>query len=161
MEEHVPVASAGRDNPSDAPHEATMLFRQLLELSEGYTKFMGSALSVNDTDFKAMGALMEVGPMSAGDLAKSIGVSPAAATSVIDRLVASGHVAREPSKTDRRALLVVPNPASVEKAWAHLAPIIQASEGTIRDMDTRDQHAVLAYLRAMTDAFVQSSAESE
>ena len=141
------------------PHEATILFRQLLDESDHYTDFMGEALSVNDTDFKAMGALMENGAMTAGDLAKAIGVSAGAATSVIDRLVAVGHVTREPNPADRRAVLVVPNPRSVESAWGHLAPIIAASEGTIRGMSADDQRAVLAYLLAMRDAFTQARSQ--
>jgi DNA-binding MarR family transcriptional regulator len=150
-----------RQNPGDggspfAPHEATSLFRQLLDESELYTEFMGDALSVNDTDFKAMGALMDHGAMTAGDLAKAIGVSPGAATSVIDRLVTVGHVTREQNPSDRRGVLVVPNPHSVASAWGHLAPIIATSEGTIRAMSADDQRAVLTYLNAMRDAFTQA-----
>ena len=114
---------------------------------------MGDALSVNDTDFKAMGALMENGAMTAGGLAKAIGVSAGAATSVIDRLVAEGHVTREQNPSDRRGVLVVPNPHSVESAWGHLAPIIAASENTIRAMDAQSQQAVVNYLEAMMAAF--------
>jgi len=139
-----------------APHEATSLFRQLLDESEQYTEFMSDALRVNDTDFKAMGALMENGAMTAGELAKAIGVSPGAATSVIDRLVAVGHATREQNPSDRRGVLVVPNPHSVESAWGHLAPIVARSEGTIRAMSADDQRAVLTYLHAMRDAFTQA-----
>ena len=138
------------------PHPATMLVRQLLEQSAKYTEFMEGALSVNDTDFKAMGALMQNGPMTAGQLAKAVGVSPGAATSVIDRLVAVGHVTREQNATDRRGVLVVPNPASVASAWGHLAPIIATSEATIRNLDAPSQQAVVAYLEAMIAAFSRS-----
>ena len=156
---------AEQQNPGEggaplAPHEATSLFRQLLDESEQYSEFMGDALRVNDTDFKAMGALMENGAMTAGELAKAIGVSPGAATSVIDRLAAVGHVTREQNPSDRRAVLVVPNPHSVESAWGHLAPIIATSEGTIRAMSTDEQRAVLTYLHAMRDAFTQARAQS-
>lgn len=156
---------AEQQNPGEggaplAPHEATSLFRQLLDESQQYTEFMGDALRVNDTDFKAMGALMENGAMTAGELAKAIGVSPGAATSVIDRLVAVGHATREQNPSDRRGVLVVPNPHSVESAWGHLAPIIATSEGTIRAMSTDEQRAVLTYLHAMRDAFTQARAQS-
>jgi DNA-binding MarR family transcriptional regulator len=135
------------------PHAATELVRALIEQSAKYTEFMESALSVNETDFKAMGALMQNGPMTAGQLAKAVGVSPGAATTVIDRLVAVGHVSREQNANDRRGVLVVPNPESVASAWGHLAPIIAMSESTINGMDQASQKAVVSYLEAMTRAF--------
>jgi DNA-binding MarR family transcriptional regulator len=135
------------------PHAATMLVRELLERSGEYTEFMQDALSVNETDFKAMGALMDNGPMAAGDLAKAIGVSPGAATTVIDRLVAVGHATREQNPKDRRGIVVVPNPASVESAWGHLAPIIATSEATIRGLEPEAQKAVVVYLESMIQAF--------
>lgn len=153
--------SSGAQRPTGAsgapePHVATTLMRQLLEQSDSFTEYMEDALSVNETDFKAMGALMENGAMTAGQLAQAIGVSPGAATTVIDRLVAVGHVTREPSATDRRGVMVVPNPSSVETAWGHLAPIIEASEGAIREMNPEAQEAVVAYLGAMVRAFTPS-----
>ena len=146
---------------NELPHDATMLVRQLLEQSGKYTEFMGHALSVNDTDFKAMEALMENGSMTAGQLAKSVGVSPGAATTVIDRLVAVGHVTREQNTKDRRGVLVVPNPDSVESAWSHLAPIIAMSENTIRSMEPEAQLAVVKYLEAMIEIFSQTGAETK
>lgn len=140
---------------SEPPHDATLLVRELLEQSGKYSEFIGKALSVNDTDLRAMEALMENGSMTAGQLAKSVGVSPGAATTVIDRLVAVGHVTRKQSTKDRRGVLVVPNPDSVESAWSHLAPIIAMSESTIRSMKPDEQVAVVKYLQAMIDIFSQ------
>jgi DNA-binding MarR family transcriptional regulator len=141
------------------PHEATTLMRELLDESGKFSEFMGSALHVNETDFKAMGALMGHGPMTAGQLAAAVGVSPGAATSVIDRLVALGHVTREQNSRDRRGVLVVPNPQSVASAWGLLAPIIAASESTIEGMDAEAQQAVVAYLTAMIDAFSREATQ--
>lgn len=138
---------------SNQTHAATSLVRDLLEQSGKYTEFMEAALKVNETDFRAMEALIENGPMTAGQLAQAVGVSPGAATSVIDRLVAVGHVTREQNKADRRGIVVVPNPKSVESAWGHLAPIIAMSEETIRSMKPEAQKAVVSYLEAMIAAF--------
>ena len=137
----------------EQPHIATMLVRTMLEQSQKFTHHIEAALHVNETDFKAMEALMENGPMTAGQLARAIGVSPGAVTSVIDRLVAVGHVSRQHDATDRRKVLVLPNPKSVDSAWSHLAPIIATSEGTIRKMEAASQQAVIDYLEAMIEAF--------
>jgi DNA-binding Lrp family transcriptional regulator len=153
-ENQSPEATAPMGQPD--PHPATMLVRQLLEQSVKYTQFMEHALNVNETDFKAMGALMQNGPMTAGQLAKAVGVSPGAATTVIDRLVAVGHVTRDVNPQDRRGIVVVPNPASVASAWGHLMPIIGNSEASIRSMSPEGQKAVVQYLEAMILAFVES-----
>lgn len=155
--EEISTAS-GFSGESPQPHAATMLVRELLEQSAKYEHFIEGALNVNETDFKAMGALMQQGSMTAGQLAKAVGVSPGATTSIIDRLVAVGHVTREQNNQDRRGILVVANPASIAAAWSHLMPIIAASESTIRSMPSDAQEAVVEYLKSMINAYSQASA---
>lgn len=46
------------------------------------------------------------GPSTQRDLAAALSVSPRNVTGLVDGLVASGHVTREPHPTDRRATLV-------------------------------------------------------
>ena len=52
--------------------------------------------------------LGEGGPCPQRDLAQALGVSPRTVTGLVDGLVGSGHVTREPHPTDRRATLVTP-----------------------------------------------------
>jgi DNA-binding MarR family transcriptional regulator len=51
------------------------------------------------------------GPSTQRDLADALDVSPRNITGLVDGLVASGHVTREPHPTDRRATLVTPTEA--------------------------------------------------
>ena len=145
-------SARGFSEPS-APHEVTKLIRDLLETSIEYTRFMQDSLDVNETDFKAMEALMEQGAMTAGALAKEVGISAGAATTMIDRLEALGHVTRQSNPNDRRGVVVVPNQNSVETAWGHLQPIIATSESSIRRMAPKEQEAVRNYLRDMVEVF--------
>jgi DNA-binding MarR family transcriptional regulator len=48
------------------------------------------------------------GPSTQQSLAVALGVSARNVTGLVDGLVSSGHVTREPHPTDRRALLVTP-----------------------------------------------------
>lgn len=48
------------------------------------------------------------GPSTQQSLASELGVSPRNVTGLVDGLVASGHVSREPHPADRRAVLVTP-----------------------------------------------------
>jgi DNA-binding MarR family transcriptional regulator len=50
------------------------------------------------------------GPSTQQFLAAELGVSPRNVTGLVDGLVASGHVSREPHPADRRAVLVTPTP---------------------------------------------------
>ncbi len=52
--------------------------------------------------------LRAAGPSTQQSLAATLSVSPRNVTGLVDGLVASGHVSREPHPTDRRATLVTP-----------------------------------------------------
>lgn len=138
--------------------DATRLFRQVLEESASYARIVGDHLEVNRTDFEAMEHLIQNGPMTAGQLAKAVGVSPGTATVMIDRLTEVGHVTRKPNPNDRRGVIVVPNPESVQRTWNHIRPLIEASEAALAEMSTDQKKAVATYLRRMLDAYSAQNA---
>jgi DNA-binding MarR family transcriptional regulator len=67
------------------------------------------------------------GPSTQQSLAAALSVSPRNVTGLVDGLVASGHVTRQPHPTDRRAILVTPTAKgqsairSLVDSHAHLA----------------------------------------
>jgi DNA-binding MarR family transcriptional regulator len=140
---------------------ATTLLREVIEQSAEYSKFVGESLAVNETDFQAMEHLIVRGPMTAGDLAKAVGISPGSATVMIDRLVEVGHVTREPNPNDRRGVLVIPNPKSVDAAWGHISPLIMASEKALSKLKTSERKAIQEYLKAMLEIYTASKVETK
>jgi hypothetical protein len=76
--------------------DATVLFHSAL----------ATKLGLHPTDYKALGVLNRLGPMSAGDLGRHTGLAAASVTNLIDRLVAKGFLRREPDPTDRRRALL-------------------------------------------------------
>lgn len=144
--------------PRVKSHPATRLLRAVIDENDKYTKNVGEHLLVNQTDLVAMTHLINSGPMSAGDLAKAVGVSPGAATTMIDRLVKVGHVTRESNPEDRRAIVVVPKPESVAEAWKQVLPIITASENILDSMNETERAAVEKYLGQMLKAYQGKSA---
>ncbi|TWD75403.1 DNA-binding MarR family transcriptional regulator [Kribbella amoyensis] len=58
------------------------------------------------TDVHAIGALLELGPSGARQLADLMGLTTGAVTRLLDRLERAGYVRREPDPTDRRRILV-------------------------------------------------------
>ena len=135
---------------------ATKLLREVIEHSADYSRIVSAHLDVNQTDFEAMEHLITNGPMTAGDLAKAVGISPGSATVMIDRLVAVGHVTRERNPNDRRGVLVAPNPKSVAEAWKHISPLILASEKALAEMKPAERKAIETYLNKMLEVYKDS-----
>ncbi|MFD9740684.1 MarR family transcriptional regulator [Umezawaea sp. NPDC059074] len=78
------------------------------ELSTAVVLFheaVGQRLGVTAGDQRAL-TLLRGGSMSAGALAKEIGLTPGAVTGMVDRLEAAGLVRREVDPDDRRRVLV-------------------------------------------------------
>jgi DNA-binding MarR family transcriptional regulator len=61
------------------------------------------------TDMKALGALLQEGPMTAGQIAKRLSLTTGAVTSVIDRLERRNLVERVNDPNDRRKVIVTVN----------------------------------------------------
>ena len=72
-------------------YPASRLLRQILTLNHEVEKELGRRLGVNLTDLTAMEHLISSGPLSPTDIADRLGVSTAATTGAIDRLVKAGH----------------------------------------------------------------------
>ena len=127
-------------------HPATRLLREILTLTDDFEDHLGRELTVNRTDLEAMEHLIQKGPLSPTDLARHLGLTTAATTTVVDRLIAVGHVSREPHATDRRAIVIVPKPDSVRKAMGTLMPMIRGIDGAITGFDETEQRTITDYL---------------
>jgi len=134
-------------------YPATLLLREVIEHSAEYSRMVGAKLDMNPTDFEAMEHLIAHGPMTAGDLAKAVGISPGSATAMIDRLESVGHVSRESNPNDRRGVLVSPNPKSVAEAWKLIGPIVVASEKALMAASANERKAIEQYLERMLQVY--------
>jgi DNA-binding MarR family transcriptional regulator len=76
--------------------DATVLFHSAL----------AAQLGLHPTDYRALGVLDRLGPMSAGDLGRHTGLAAASVTNLIERLAAKGFLRREPDPADRRRALL-------------------------------------------------------
>ncbi|MDN5933789.1 MAG: MarR family transcriptional regulator, partial [Pseudonocardia sp.] len=62
-------------------------------------------------------------PMTAGQLGAALDLTPASVTALVDRMVAAGHVRREPDPTDRRRVLLTVEPAAVHLGEQFFRPL--------------------------------------
>jgi DNA-binding MarR family transcriptional regulator len=77
------------------------------------------------------------GPCTQRALADALEVTPRNITGLVDGLVESGHVTREPHPTDRRATLVTPTPAGAAFLTRLRASHADLAEQVFGDMTPR------------------------
>ncbi len=146
-----PDASAPGGPEFSPTRPPTVLLREFIELSEEFERSIAAELDVNPTDLQAMEHLIMSGPLGPTELARRVGISAGAATTAIDRLVALGHVTREPHPTDRRGTLVVPQPASRERAMNRLLPMIMGIDAELDGFTEAEQAAIALYLERVVE----------
>jgi DNA-binding MarR family transcriptional regulator len=144
--------SAGERGSFDV-HPATTLLREILGLTTEFERHLGRELTVNPTDLEAMEHLIRDGALSPTELARRLGVSTAAVTTVVDRLVAVGHVSRRPNENDRRGILIEPDPGSVRKAMSTLMPMILGMDGVLDDFDEAGRATITEYLERVAGVY--------
>lgn len=76
--------------------DATVLFHSTI----------AGRLGLHPTDYKVMGLLERLGPMSAGDIARNSGLATASVTNLLDRLEEKGFVRRVRDTEDRRRVVI-------------------------------------------------------
>ena len=86
------------------------------------------------------------GPMGPADLAGVLGVTTAASSGVVDRLVANGHAERRPHPGDRRRTEVHLTDSGRAEAVAHLAPMFAALARLDASLTDAEREVVDRYL---------------
>lgn len=152
-EDVLPQIPADRPAVGREARPATGLLHDLADLSREFEAQLARQLAINSTDLLAMEHLIGSGPMGATTLAHRLGLSTAAVTAVIDRLSALGHASRTPHPTDRRALIVVPNPDSVGQAMATLMPMIDGIDRVLDEFTVDEREVITAYLTRVVAAY--------
>ncbi len=142
-------------------HAATLLLRELLDVTVDFERSLGDELAVNPTDLSAMQHLIVAGPLSPTALAERLELSSAAVTTVVDRLEALGHVHRSPNPDDRRGTLVVPEPASVGRAMGRIVPMVTEVDQAIHAFDDAEKEVITRYLSRVVEAYRGHAAPTE
>jgi DNA-binding MarR family transcriptional regulator len=105
-------------------------------------------IGINSTDGRCLDIIDLSGGISAGELARAVDLSPAAVTTVIDRLERMGLVERTRDPEDRRRVIVRPT-EKVDRI-AEVAYMPMGAEGAelLRDLSDKELEAVIRFLRA-------------
>jgi DNA-binding MarR family transcriptional regulator len=108
-------------------------------------------LGINGTDGRCLDIIDLSGGISAGELARAVDLSPAAVTSVIDRLEGMGLVERARDPEDRRRVIVRPTGKVDEVAEVAYMPMGAEGVKLLGDLSDKELEAVLRFLRVGTE----------
>jgi len=122
------------------------------------------SMKMGETDLAAIRYLLEAErrghAVTAKDLAGRLQVSSASVTALIDRLVGSGHVQRNPHPTDRRSVVIVPTHDSDTEVRETLGRMHVAMMEQAEALSPEEALVVEHFLRGMAAALDDVGASS-
>lgn len=121
-------------------------YQALQEAGDAFDEAAAAVLGVNRTDMRLLSVLDRVGPQPTGALGAAVGLSKAAATAAIDRLVAARYAAREASETDRRRTVVRLTASAHERFAALWGPMVAEGATLAARFSAEELDVVRRYL---------------
>jgi DNA-binding MarR family transcriptional regulator len=117
--------------------------RRFLRMGVGWTNLAAQSLGVHPTDLILCGNIFDEGPMTAGRLAETVGMTTGAMTAAIDRLVLAGFAQRVPDPQDKRKVIIRPT-----KVPAQMLSMREESMKSIASLFSRYSDKDLAFLNS-------------
>ncbi len=124
--------------------------------SEQIGRAFAAAHDVRPTDFRALLHVMVAetagSPVTSGELRQRMGLSGAAITYLVDRMMTSGHITRESDPADRRKVILRYSDSGLATARAFFAPLGSHSHEAMADLSDADLHAAGRVFTALIEA---------
>ncbi|WP_227981379.1 MarR family winged helix-turn-helix transcriptional regulator [Nocardia spumae] len=152
--------STGAANPSREREglERTIArdIRALSAVSDQISHFFAHSNKLRPNDFRALTHIAtadaEGSPLTAGQLRTLLGVSPAAITYLVERMIESGHIVREADASDKRRVLLRYSGHGMDVAAGFFAPIGARTRTALADLPNADLEATHRVLTAIVGA---------
>jgi DNA-binding MarR family transcriptional regulator len=113
-----------------------------------------NSMGMGETDLAALRFLLEAGARSEAvsptDLARHLGISSASTTTLIDRLVKSGHVERMRHASDGRAIVLRATAMSDSEVRSTMGEMHNRMIAVTGDLSTADAAVIAGFLERMT-----------
>lgn len=114
------------------------------------------AMSVGDNDMLVLRFIVradrEGRTVTPTDIARYLGISTAASTTLIDRLEHSGHLIRHPHPTDRRRIVVTHTAETDDQLRATLAEMHERMLAATLDLTDVEAEVIVTFLQRMQEA---------
>lgn len=146
----------------DVRHQIGQAVRELLRVAPAVHSTIAGRLTVGPTDLTALDVTTSSAiPLGVVELSQRLGIRSASTTVLVDRLVASGHLQRQPHPSDGRRTSLSATQTAHHDIRAALGPLIRDITSITDDLDAEAAATVLAFLRtviATLDSFVAGAA---
>ncbi|BBY21728.1 MarR family winged helix-turn-helix transcriptional regulator [Mycobacterium stomatepiae] len=134
--------------------------REMSTESDQIGRMFAASQDVRPTDFRALLHIMVAEtngrPMTSGDLSQRMGLSGAAITYLVDRLIESGHIRRDSHPGDRRKVILRFSETGMDTARLFFTPLGTHTREAMQDLPDADlaaAHRVFAALIAAMRRF--------
>jgi DNA-binding MarR family transcriptional regulator len=123
-----------------------------------FNGIVAARLGVGVTELQCLYELAQHGPATPGALAARLNLTTGSASRMVERLHAGGYVHRVPDPTDRRRVLVEPDPASLARIGEIYGPLNERLAALLADAEPAVLERMGAFLAAAeerTDALIR------
>ncbi|MDQ6896964.1 MAG: MarR family transcriptional regulator [Actinomycetota bacterium] len=127
-----PDASSSRFVEQWEQSDSLTALRELTTVAAQVPAAVAARAALSSHEFTALEHLIR-GPLGPVELGRILGVTSAASSGVVDRLVARGHASRRPHAHDGRRTVVTISDSGREEVLGYLMPMFTA----LRDLDAR------------------------
>ncbi|WFE38405.1 MarR family transcriptional regulator [Micromonospora sp. WMMD998] len=146
--------STGAAGPAGPPpsSEAARALREVLRVAGDTRAALARRLGIGTTDAAAIDHLVSSAePLGPVELGNRLGIRSASATTLVDRLVRAGHVARAPHPRDRRRLSLQVTEHAVGEVLEALRPMLVGVDRAVARLTPEQAEATAAFLREVAD----------
>jgi DNA-binding MarR family transcriptional regulator len=144
---------AEKKNKETLVYDLMMAVRRLTRSSLMLQYAVAEKMKLNATDAECIDFLMEIGPSTAGDLARVTRLTTGAITNVIDRLEKAGFVKRESDPKDRRKVIIRYLPKKHQKTKKYYDTMAADVHELLSGYDESKLKFLLKHSEALTEIF--------
>jgi DNA-binding MarR family transcriptional regulator len=131
--------------------ETLQLIMELTDVSGLLPHALARRTGLSESELHSLRHLLG-GPLGPNDLARTLGVTSAASSGIVDRLEARGHVSRQPHPTDKRRTVVVISDSGRSEVLAQMRPMFEGLVAADSQLTDEQRTIVDAYLRDIISA---------
>ena len=137
--------------PHYRPSGSLDALQELVDVAARVPHEVARKAGLSTSELHSLRHLMDT-PMGPVELARALGVTSAASSGVVDRLVARGHATRRPHHDDGRRTEVVITESGRVEVFAMLAPMFAGLAQLDSSLSDDERVVVERYLRGATAA---------
>lgn len=129
-----------------AMERAAAAARVFGDANDAVDQAVADHFGINRTDLRILAAAHLDGPLTAGRLAGTVTLSPAATTEAVQRLVAKGLLTRETDPADRRRARIAIVPSASATLDAFYEPVRDGGFALLRDYTLAELELISDFL---------------